>query len=386
MIDKIGIKKKILCVSVMQNWGGGEEFLLKLKENIKEYEFIIASPNGNALDHFRNKRIKFFEIKSLKKIYRGSGWNFYSLIKIIFNIKISTFNLLKIVKTNNIDLILANGLYAALFALPSAILTRKKLLVVQHLIFNEKSVEKKVLNLIQRYVNNIICVSNAVRENVLVMLKNPDLNKIIVIPNGVNIPETKLQEIKKYDHIKIGMVGSIIRIKGIHLVLEALINILKENNISFHIYGITSTEIDSINYKSELNNIININGIADKVSFEGYSDSKDNIYNSLDIVINSSLIPEAFPFSVLECMAYKKIIIAVNAGGSKEIIQNGSTGFLVEPRNVTQLKESIEYCIKNIGGELLNQMRIKAFEQIKSDYSTEKFRTNYQNLFNSLLS
>ena len=29
-------RKKILCISVMQSWGGGEEFILKLHQNLKQ--------------------------------------------------------------------------------------------------------------------------------------------------------------------------------------------------------------------------------------------------------------------------------------------------------------------------------------------------------------
>lgn len=65
--------KKILCVSVMEHWGGGEEFLLKLAMNVADYEFIIASPSGEPLNIFKQNGIKTVEIKSLKKYYQNTG-------------------------------------------------------------------------------------------------------------------------------------------------------------------------------------------------------------------------------------------------------------------------------------------------------------------------
>ena len=377
--------RKVLCVSVMQTRGGGEEFLLMLNRNVKDYYFTIVSPEGEASGYFEDKGMKTIKVNSLKKIYRGSGWNLSSFFRIIFNIKISTFRLLSILKKERPGLILANGLFAALYVLPSAVLSGKRFIVVQHLIFDENSVERKVLKQIYRYTKKIICVSNAVKENVLRMLEVPDSDKIVFIPNGIAVPGPEAV-IKKPDGVvNIGMAGTIIRIKGIHLVIEALKDGLKMNNLNFYVYGSTSNDEDSVKYKSELMEMIRNYGIGDKVILKGHIDSRDEIYSSLDIVVNFSIIPEALPFSVLEAMSYKKIIIAADAGGSKEIITDTENGFLVEPGNIGLLKEKIGYCIRNINSGSFNQVREKAYESVKNQYSVEKFAANYINLFKSLL-
>jgi len=369
----------------MQNWGGGEEFLLQLSESIKDYEFVIASPEGNPLNKFKENRIRIIKINSLKKIYRSSGWNLNSFLRIIFNIKISTFKLLRTFKVENPSIVLANGLFAALYVLPSVILSGRKLIIVQHLIFNENSIEKKIVNFVQKYAEKIVCVSNAVKANVLLMMNKADLNKIIVIPNGIILPEDEISDQKFNNEIKIGIVGSIVRIKGIHLVIEALKDILKTSNINLHIFGTTANDDeDSLKYESEIKDLIRSSELEGKVYFEGYTDSKEKIYSSLDIVINYSLIPEAFPFSVLEAMTYKKTVIAANSGGPKEMITDGETGFLVEPQNVNLLKEKILFCLKNIESENFDIIKEKAFKKVKDEYSIERFILNYTNLFNSL--
>jgi glycosyltransferase involved in cell wall biosynthesis len=376
---------KILCISVMQNKGGGEEFLLNLCKNVKEYDFVIVSPEGEATEHFRKNDIKTITVNSLRKIYKGSGWNLYSLLRIILNIKVSTFRLSKILMKEKPGLILANGLFAALYLLPSALLAGKRFIVVQHLIFDEKSVERLVLKMVHWYVEKIVCVSYAVKENVLLMMKKSGSPKIIVIPNGINVPFNKTISQISDGEVRIGIVGSLIRIKGIHIIIEALKGILKGTNVSLFIFGSVSGDEDSVKYRSELAELIKKYGIGDKVFFKGHVESKDNIYSSLDIVVNFSLIPEAFPFSVLEGMAYKKIVIAVGAGGPKEMITDRETGFLVGSDNVEQLKEKIEFCLVNLRSESLAQIRTKAFEQVMNHYSIERFAVNYSNLFNSII-
>ncbi len=177
------------------------------------------------------------------------------------------------------------------------------------------------------------------------------------------------------------MIGSIIRIKGIHLVIEALKNILKNRNACLYLYGTTAEDADSVRYASELNKMINETDLNSKIFFMGYQDSKDIIYSSLDIVINYSLIPESFSFTVLESMAYKKIIISADDGGPKEIIKNGENGFLVRPRDVKLLEQKIQFCIVGLYTEEFQKIRENAYLTVKNKYSVEIFAINYINLF-----
>ncbi len=164
--------QKILIISVMQNWGGGEEFLLTLCKYVKDYDFIIASPDGKSFDIFKQNKINMYKINNLKKVYRrNESWGLSSYLKIILNIKISTLRLLRLLKKENTSIILANGLFAAMYSLPLVFLARKRFIVVQHLIFDENSIEKRIVNLVYRHAEKIICVSKAVRDNVLLMLK-----------------------------------------------------------------------------------------------------------------------------------------------------------------------------------------------------------------------
>lgn len=382
---KAASKEKILCVSVMHNKGGGEEFLLQLCMNIEDYDFIVASPEGEAAELFNKNGIKTLIINSLKKIYRGSGWSLYSFFKIIFNIKISTIRLLRLFRSEKPDVILANGLFAALYILPSVTLARKKFIIVQHLIFSKKSVENRVLKQVFRRTEKVVCVSEAVKHNVLSMLNKTGSDKIVVIPNGIPLPEGNEAGKVNKNNIRIGMVGSIIRIKGIHFVIEALKNILTKPELSLSIYGTISNDEDSFRYKTELSELISELGISNKIFFRGFTESRDKIYSSLDIVVNFSIIPEALPFAVLEAMSYKKIVIAGDAGGSKEIINNGENGFLVKQGDLNQLKEKIEFCVENINSDLLDLVRSNAYEKVKKQYSVGRFIENYSNIFHSLI-
>ena len=65
------------------------------------------------------------------------------------------------------------------------------------------------------------------------------------------------------------------------------------------------------------------------------------IYSIADIIISASLEPEAFGRVSAEASAMTKPIISSNHGGSREIIENEMTGWLVEPANSEELAEKI---------------------------------------------
>lgn len=376
-------QKKILCISVMQNWGGGEEFLLKLHRNLKDFEIVIVTPEGEAEEKFKNNGIKTIKNNYQRKLYRNPAWAPGAFIKIIINIKLSTFKLLWIFRKENPDLVLTNGLFASLYALPASLLSRREFIAVQHLIFNENTVEKRILRQVCRFASKIVCVSSAVKENLSALLGAVDEHKILIIPNGIEITEI-LNPVNRKP-VKIGMIGSLIRIKGIDLVINALKDILKSGKAELHIFGTTADDEDSRKYSDELNNTIVEYGLDDSVFFEGYVESKIDIYSRLDIAVSFSLIPESFSYSVLEAMSFKKIVVAVNAGGPKDIIVDGQNGFLVESGNTKQLNDKISYCIDNLSTESFSRIRLNAFETVKSKYSMEKFIERYSKLFYSLI-
>ena len=113
------------------------------------------------------------------------------------------------------------------------------------------------------------------------------------------------------------MVGSITRIKGIHLVIQALSSIIKNRNAELLIYGEAGDD-DSRKYEYELKKIITDYNLEGRIIFKGHIENKEKLYSGIDILINFSIIPESFSFSVLEAMAYRKIVIAANSGGPKE--------------------------------------------------------------------
>lgn len=158
---------------------------------------------------------------------------------------------------------------------------------------------------------------------------------------------------------RIVFVGRIERVKGVHLLLEAIKIIKETQNIEPECLIIGEGDH---NYYSELKLFASKNNLTN-VKFLGKKE-RDEIYSILResaLTVTPSLLYDNQPNSVLESLANGTPVIAPNHGSFTELIQNGKTGFLFEPGNsydlakkiyqlynVNNLKEFSENCIKYI--------------------------------------
>ncbi len=92
-------------------------------------------------------------------------------------------------------------------------------------------------------------------------------------------------------------------------------------------------------------------------------------YHSADIVVVPSVCFDAFPRNNLEAMACKKPVVATCYGGSPEIVQDGITGFIVNPFNVDLMAERIIDLLKN--PEKAKQLGEAGFKRVKERFSLD---------------
>ena len=71
-----------------------------------------------------------------------------------------------------------------------------------------------------------------------------------------------------------------------------------------------------------------------------------SIYSIADVIISTSIEPEAFGRVSAEAGAMTKPIIATNLGGSKDIILNNQTGWLIKEKDPEELAKKIVKVIK----------------------------------------
>merc|ERR1711991_106122 len=130
--------------------------------------------------------------------------------------------------------------------------------------------------------------------------------------------------------------------KGHNVALEAAKMITEKNpNLNFVLIFV-GAENSKVKFTNKLKKKIKKLNLSNRVIFCGNISDMPAVYSIADIVLSTSIEPEAFGRISAEASAMTKPIISSNHGGSREIIENEITGWLVEPSNPKKLAEKIQ--------------------------------------------
>ena len=90
-------------------------------------------------------------------------------------------------------------------------------------------------------------------------------------------------------------------------------------------------------------------GISDRVRFLGWLEPSDVklAYHAGDLVVAPSTYPDPFNLTLIEGMACGKPVIGSAFGAAREIIQDGETGYVVNPRDTQALARAIRSLLED---------------------------------------
>ena len=90
-------------------------------------------------------------------------------------------------------------------------------------------------------------------------------------------------------------------------------------------------------YKKKLIRLVEQYRLVNEIIFVDHLELMPIAYEISDVVVSSSIEPEAFGRISVEAQSMEKPILASDIGGSNETIINNKTGFLFEAGNVNSL-------------------------------------------------
>ena len=179
-------------------------------------------------------------------------------------------------------------------------------------------------------------------------------NEKLVLPKGkIILSVTRLDSSEYY--------------KNIGLVIKALPEVLK--SIPDACYVIVGEGTDR--FRLEL--LAKELGVRDNVIFAGYV--PDNLlplyYKASDVFVLPST-KEGFGIVFLEAMYFSKPCIGANAGGIPEVIADGKSGFLIDPKQINALSEKIIKLLKD--KDLCSSIGKAGKERFEKKFSFEAFK------------
>lgn len=358
---------RILEFITPSNIGGAENYLVNLSKKLKEkgHDVYILSSNPQ---NRKNPDLSVAEFLS------KSGLPF-KLVNIGF--KYSPLAVLKVLyfsKKNNIEIIHTHLSKANVIgAIVSKILRLKSVATAHGL--NKKSQYK--------YVGHIICVSNAVKENLL--SQGVSEKRLHVIYNGIDagrfnpdaegLHKRSLERssegdltLKNNERFNVGIIARLSYEKGVDLFLEAARSALnKIPDLKFFIAGNGVLKDELIKRADNL-------GIGNSVYFLGFiGDNLISFINELDVVVFPSL-KEGLPLALIESMSMEKIVIVSNAGGMPEVVQDGKNGFVVKKGDIDGIYQKLIFVYNNktIIGKIGKEARKTVMEKFNTDIMANK--------------
>ncbi|MGA7160200.1 MAG: glycosyltransferase family 4 protein [Bacteroidota bacterium] len=202
-----------------------------------------------------------------------------------------------------------------------------------------------------------ITLTHGMKNNVLFSTRMPEA-KVKVVPLGTdlyrfdprnyNTLETRTFFGLPHEKKIIGVLGRLDPGKGQEVLIRAIPEVVKRHpDILFLIAGEETT--GEPGYKAYLEKLCRAITVDKYVRFLPFTDDVPRLMAALDVFILPSF-SETFGLVLIEAMAMEKPVIATNAGGPPEIIVDGKTGLLVEPRNVEAISSAIE---KILGDDVL---------------------------------
>ncbi len=202
---------------------------------------------------------------------------------------------------------------------------------------------------------------------------------IVTILNGIDVNKynLKLDRIKKKKELGLDVkklvVGTVSRLyepkKGIKYLLKSVKLLQGEIDFQLLIVGGGKDEL----ILKEMADDLGIN-----VIFLGDRKDVPEILSVMDIFVLASLY-EGLPVSLLEAMACSLPVVVTGVGGIPEVVINGKTGFIVEPRNVNQLSSKLKELL--IDKEKRINFGNEGYYRVKEEFSIDKTVSEIEQLW-----
>lgn len=123
-------------------------------------------------------------------------------------------------------------------------------------------------------------------------------------------------------------------------------------------------------------------GIASRVSFIGYVTNMPPVYAGVDLVVQSSLT-EGLPNVILEAAYLRVPILATAVGGTAEVVEHGSSAWLIAPGSVEQLVQGLRQFLRD--PKRFAAMAARAHDRVREHFSfdarTRKLIGLYESMF-----
>lgn len=250
--------------------------------------------------------------------------------------------------------------------------------------FNWGIHEYALLRLTKNIPDRVVCVSEAVREQVLDR-ERLDPSRVVVIRNGVAPPAAPDDAARADVRAELGMppasplVGMVANfnrpVKGAVYFVDALPLVAREiPEVRFTLIGLGENQA-ALRQRAEAA------GVGDRLIFTGFRSDIDRLYEAMDVSALTSL-SEGLSITLLESMRHGVPVVATRVGGNPEVVRHGETGLLVPPRDPESFAAEVVRLLRD--ADLRAQFGRRARDVVRESFSLEDVAAAYGDLYDQL--
>jgi len=393
------MKIAMLAPEFLPNWGGaGTYSILLARELSKVDEIHVFTTLRNQGQHSPEKEIEEY-FKGRVNVHVLSTAKDRFFYNAIYQLNVAR-KLPQLLETENFDIIHSNHAHMPDLGLKLRHFQKKSVTTVHTTLSSQyagivasqgsistlESSERMVkfgypfLRMIELFYlnkcNNQIYVSGFIRNEVNKIMKH-DVPKQQVIRNGVDTEHFKFSQPNDGDSINIMFCGRLLALKGLGTLMEAFTEVQKKYPES-HLTLVGGGDVDL------WKNIALTHGLPETaLTFMGQVnyEKMPGIMAKSDIFVLPSM-SESMPLALLEAMSCGRPCVASSVGGIPEIINQGETGYLVEPRDIKTLAQKLGTLVKD--PELRKDIGFKARQHIEKEFSIKDMVKETREMFMSV--
>ncbi len=353
---KLNKKGNIIFVSSIKPnvYGGGEKWFYEVASKLKSIGYkvgLVARPKSKLANKFRDITDNVLELKF------GFDFNPLSIIK-----------LRKYFRKQNVDyLILHFNKDVSIAGAAGKMAGVKKIIFRNgYPLLHNKFKHKLLIPFFDHIVTNSLILKKQYQS--YGWIKS---DKIKTIYNGCDIDNEYLAKInEEKEEITVIAIGRLVKVKRFHWFIKLLSEVKTSYKIKGLIVGDGSerSNLEKLVAESKLN-----------IDFTGEVNSVKEYLAKADILLHVSR-NEGIPNVVLEAMASKVPVIATNAGGTGELIDDGENGYLCEVKDYTVIKTKLESMIND--SSIRKKFTDSGFEKIRHCFTWDNTIEKLEKLFN----
>lgn len=290
----------------------------------------------------------------------------------------------RFLRTRKPKIVVCFDFYANIFAIPLARLAGVPLVIGarREQGITKTRTQRKVELAALRIATGVVTNAQALRDE-LIVRHCISAERIWTVHNGLDIQRFDAQHKmaqargkRTETTLRIGMVANLRPEKGHLMFVDACHNLSQSlPDVSFVIVGDGPM-------RGQIQDRIDVLGLRERVRMLGLTTDVAGALESIDIAVSTS-ITEGFPNSIMEAMAARLPVVATDAGGTRELVVDGVTGYLVKPGNALEMARQIECVVKN--PTMRRTMGAAGRERIVRDFSSPTMARRFENLFQRLL-